>query len=123
MGSKRRGPGRHALGAGSAELELAINQVAADQAAVRIILQSFLLRLFATRPATALTAFAELQDHVLRSIEAIPLAPDDEIGAARWKRLVSASAEKMLGEITDTMGEPVDDGGGRAARQSKIASA
>ena len=88
------------------ELEQAINELAADQAAVRIVLQSFLLRLLAVRGDVAHTAVAELQDHVFRSIKAIPLAFDDEAGGARWKELVVASAEKMLGEITDTLGLP-----------------
>jgi hypothetical protein len=88
------------------ELEFVINELAADQAAVRIVLQSFLMRLLAVRAETAPAAFAELQDHVLRSIAAIPLAPDDEVGAARWKKLVAASAGKLLGEISDTLDLP-----------------
>ena len=85
------------------ELELILNELAADQTAVRIVLQSFLLRLLALRSDTAPAVVAELQDHVFRSINAIPLAPDDEAGGARWKELVVASAEKLFGEITDTI--------------------
>ncbi len=99
--------GRQARRTDSAELEAALNEIAADQAAARIVLQSFLLRLFALRPETAPAAFAELTDHVSRSIEAIPLAPEDEVGAARWKKLVSASADRLLGEIADTLDSPV----------------
>jgi hypothetical protein len=90
-------------------VELAINELAADQTALRIVLQSFLLRLFALRVETAASAFSELQDHVFQSIDAIPLAPGDEAGGARWKGLVAASAEKLFGEITDTIGTPVND--------------
>ena len=61
------------------------------------------MRLFAVRAEAAPAAFAELRDHVLRSIEAIPEASTDEVGAARWKKLVVASAERLLGEITDTL--------------------
>ena len=91
------------------ELELAINELAADQAAVRIVLQSFLLRLLAVRADAAPMAVAELRDHVFRSIEAIPLARNDEVGAARWKRLIAASAEKLFGEITDTLDSAPSD--------------
>ena len=94
---------RPAQDAASADVEFAINELAADQAAMRLVLQSFLLRLFAVRADAAPAALAELQDHVFRSIAAIPLAQDDEIGAARWKKLVTASAEKLLGEISDTI--------------------
>ena len=92
-----------------AELELAINEIAADQAAMRLVVQSFLLRLFALRVETAAAAFAELQDHVYRSIEAIPLAPEDQAGGVRWKGLVAASAERLFGEIGDTIGESVPE--------------
>ena len=109
MGKRAFQPGRPIRETAGVELELAVNELAADQAAVRIVLQSFLLRLFALRPETAPAAFAELEDHVLRSIEAIPLASDDQLGAARWKRLVAASAEKLLGEITDTLALPARD--------------
>jgi hypothetical protein len=87
----------------SAELEQIINELAADQAAVRIVLQSFVLKLLVVRAEVAPMAVAELHDHVFRSIEAIPVAHDDAIGGARWKRLVVVSAEKLLGEITDTL--------------------
>ncbi len=99
----------------TAELELAINELAADQAAMRIVLQCCLLRLFVARADRAAAAFAELQDHVLRSIEAIPLAPTDELGGARWKRLVTASARKLLGEIDLTLAA---SGTGRARRKA-----
>ncbi len=100
----------HARGSDNADaqLEFVINELAADQAAVRIVLQSFLLRLLAVRAESAPETFAELQNHVFRSIEAIPLARDDEIGAARWKRLVVASAEKLFGEIGDTLASSTD---------------
>ena len=103
MGKRALQPGRPVRENAGAELELAVNELAADQAAVRIVLQSFLLRLLAVRPEAAPAAFAELEDHIFRSIEAIPSASDDQFGAARWKRLVAASAEKLLGEITDTL--------------------
>ncbi len=102
-------PRRRAREDDNAAVEFVINELAADQAAMRIVLQSFLLRLFALRVETASAAFAELRDHVFRSIDAIPLAPDDEAGGARWKGLVAASAEQLLGEITDTIGLPVRD--------------
>jgi hypothetical protein len=86
-----------------ADVEFAINELAAEQAAIRLVLQSFLLRLFAVKADAAPAALAELQDHVSRSIAAIPLARDDQVGAARWKKLVAASAEKLLGEISDTI--------------------
>ncbi len=91
----------------STRLELVINELAADQAALRIVLQSFLLRLLVVRAETAPGAFVELQDHVLRSIAAMPLAPDDAIGAARWRKLVVASAEKLFGEIADTLHQSI----------------
>ncbi len=94
---------------GSAELEIIINELAADQAAVRIVVQSFLLRLLAVRAETAPAALAELQDHVFRSIEAIPLASSDEVGAARWKKRVAASAKKLFGEICDTLDLPTGE--------------
>ena len=103
--------GRSARENGSAELEQIINELAADQAAVRIVLQSFLLRLLVVRAEGAPTAVAELHDHVFRSIEAIPVASDDTIGGARWKRLVVASAEKLLGEITDTLSRSIGGDG------------
>ena len=85
------------------DVEFAINELAADQAAIRLVFQSFLLRLFAVKADAAPAALAELQDHVSRSIAAIPLAHDDQVGAARWKKLVAASAERLLGEIGDTI--------------------
>ncbi len=101
---------------GSAELETVINELAADQAAVRIVLQSFLLRLFALRAETAPAAFAELQEHVSMSIEAIPLARGDQLASARWKRLVATSAERLLGEISDTLDASVGEQVPRKAR-------
>ncbi len=112
MGKRASQSGQLARENGSAdsELEFIINELAADQAAVRIVLQCCLLRLFAARPEIAPAAFAELEEHVFSSIRAIPLAPEDEIGGARWKKLVHASAENLLGEITDTLDASV---GGR----------
>jgi len=103
--------GRPARDDGSAdlELELAINELAADQAAVRIVLQSFLLRLLAVRADTAPAAFAELQEHVSMSIEAIPLAAENQLGSARWRKLVANSAERLLGEIGDTLDASVGE--------------
>jgi len=95
---------------GGAELELAVNQIAADQVAVRIVLQSFLLRLFALRTETAPAAFSELQDHVLKSIKAITLASEDQIGGARWKKLVAASAGQLFDEIADAADLPARGG-------------
>ena len=89
-----------------AELELMINELAADQAATRIVLQSLLVRMFALRRETALAALAELDDHVCRSIEAIPLAPGDQVGAARWRKLVAGCAQKLIGEISDALDLP-----------------
>ena len=105
--------GRRARDHGNAELDLdqAINELAADQAAVRIVLQSFLLKLLVVRAEVAPIAVAELHDHVFRSIEAIPVAHDDAIGGARWKRLVVVSAEKLFGEITDTFSRSIGGAG------------
>ncbi len=94
---------RQAGAAANAEVEFAINELAADQAAIRLVLQGFLLRLFTVRAEAAPAALAELHDHVLRSIAAIPSGGDDEVGAARWKKLVAASAKKLFGEISDTL--------------------
>lgn len=102
------------------ELERLVNELAADQAALRIVTQSFLLRVFALRPETAPAALAELQNHVLRSVEAIPLATDDEVGAARWKKLVFASAERLLGEISDTFAAGDPPATGRAVRRKGV---
>ena len=103
MNTKASQSGRPTRDNGSAELEQIINELAADQAAVRIVLQSFLLRLFALRAETAPSVFAELQEHVSVSIEAIPLASEDQLGSARWRKLVANSAERLLGEIGDTL--------------------
>jgi hypothetical protein len=102
--------GQRTRESGGVELELAINQIAADQAAVRIVLQSFLLRLFALRAETAPAAFNELQHDVLKSIKTIPLASDDQVGGARWKRLVAASAGQLFDEIADAIDLPARGG-------------
>ena len=101
--TKKNPQSGHARENGSAELEQIINELAADQAALRVILQCCLLRIFAVRAETAHAAFAELQNHVSMSIEAIPLAREDELGGARWKRLVATGAERILGEVGDTL--------------------
>lgn len=106
MGRKACRPRERQLDDDGSELEFALNELAADQAAIRIVLQSFLLRLFASRSETAPAAVAELQDHVFRSIDAIPLGSDDEAGGARWKELVIASAEKLFDEIAETLDLP-----------------
>ncbi len=103
---KARRAARQAGLMANVDVEFAINELAADQAAIRLVLQSFLLRLFTVRADAAPAALAELHDHVLRSIAAIPSAGDDEVGSARWKKLVAASAEKLLGEIGDTIRLP-----------------
>ena len=116
MGRKDSRP-EQARGIDRSELEFAINELAADQAALRIVLQSFLLRLFAVRAETAPAALAELRTHILESIAAIPLAPDDQFGGARWRRMVSASAERLLGEIGDTLDASIDSPSMRKAPQ------
>ena len=57
MGKRAFQPGRPVRENVGVELELAVNELAADQAAVRIVLQSFLLRLFALRPDAAPAIF------------------------------------------------------------------
>ena len=108
--------GRSARENGSADLEQIINELAADQAAVRIVLQCCLLRVFAARAEAAPAIFAELQQHVSMSIEAIPLAPEDQLGGARWRKLVANSAEQLLGEIGDTLDAPARE---RVRRKAK----
>lgn len=104
MRGRIRRPRRRAGESSDVDLEFALNELYADHAAMRIVLQSFLLRLFSVRADAAPAAFAELEDHVFRTIGAIRPAPGDEVGAARWKALVAASAEKLLGEIADAGG-------------------
>ena len=117
MERKDSRPERRTQGIDRSELEFAINELAADQAALRVVLQSFLLRLFAVRAETAPAALAELRAHILESIAAIPLAPDDQYGGARWRRMVKASAERLLGEIGDTFDASIGDQPLRKASQ------
>jgi hypothetical protein len=83
-----------------------LNELAADQAVFRITLQSFLLRVFATRPEAAERGLADLKDQVLRSIDRIPVAPIDPSGSVEWKRLTAFRAERLFGEIEDAIVTP-----------------
>jgi hypothetical protein len=96
-------PGQRPGGNDRGNLELIINELSADHAALRIVLQSFVLRLLTVRAETAPAVVAELQDHVSRSIGAIPLSSQDRDGGQRWRELVAASAQRLLGEIADTL--------------------
>jgi hypothetical protein len=106
MGRVVRHTRRDAPVSAQIDLELVVNELAAEQAATRIVVQSLLLRLFAVRPQAAEAALGELRDHVLKSIDAIPVAPDDQAGGTRWKGIVRTRASDLLGEIADTLGSP-----------------
>jgi hypothetical protein len=85
------------------DVEFLLNEIAADQAAVRIVVQSFLLRLFAVRSEAAPLALAELREHALQSIHAMLLDPGDPDGGARWRDMVEARTAEMFAEIAEAM--------------------
>ena len=111
MGGHSQEPHRAGQTQGAVDFEILINELAADQAAMRVVLQSFLLRLFAVRRETAPTALAELREHVLKSVAAIPVAPNDLEGGGRWKKLVGERAELLFAEIGDAMDLPLRNAG------------
>jgi hypothetical protein len=88
------------------DVELLLNQIAAEQAAMRIVLQAFLLRLFAARREVAPRALAELREHAINSIHAMRLDADDPAGGLRWRNLVEARALELFAEIGDALDMP-----------------
>ncbi len=85
------------------DVEFVLNQLAADQAVLRLTLQSVLLRVLAARPDTAAVLLTELKEHVLRSAALIPVSQADVEGGERWKRLVHLRAEGLFAEIADAV--------------------
>ncbi len=106
MRKAHKEPSRGARESGWPDIEILLNDLAAEQAAMRIVLQSFLLRLFATRPDTAPMALQQLRAHVVASVRAIPVTTEDAVGGTRWKEMVENRAEQLFAEIHDTMGMP-----------------
>ncbi len=98
---------------GEKNVEFVLNELAAEQAALRLTLQSFLLRLFASRPDATPEALEEMRRHVLRSVNAMPVDAGDPDGGRRWKRLVAARADEIFDEIDEAVDWRVTDVAGR----------
>jgi hypothetical protein len=88
-----------------------LSEIAADQVVLRVTLQSFLVRLFASRPDDATLGLVHLRDQVLRSIARVPLDAPNGADDGWWKRQLASRAEQLFDEIgaafgTDTSGPP-----------------
>ncbi len=88
----------------AATVEDLIGELAADQAVLRITLQNFLLRLFATRPDAGAAGLIDLKEQVLRSITQMPVGSSRAIDDERWRQLMNVRAERLFDEIESAFG-------------------
>ncbi len=95
---------RRSTGHVATSLEDAVNEMAADQAVLRVTLQSFLLRLFASRPDAGALGLAHLKDQVLRSVTRVPLNTALGTNDEHWKRQMTARVEQLFDEIEVAFG-------------------
>ena len=83
----------------AATVEDLVGELAADQAVLRITLQNFLLRLFATRPDAGAAGLIDLKEQVLRTITQMPVGSSRAIDDEHWRQLMAIRAERLFDEI------------------------
>jgi hypothetical protein len=87
-----------------AQMRAALNLIAADQAALRLTLQSLILSLFGAQRETALGLLANMKQQVIDSLRHMPTHEQDTESIQRARELHLSRAELLFKEMEQALG-------------------
>jgi hypothetical protein len=87
-----------------AQMRAAMNLIAADQAALRLTLQSLILSLFGAQREAALRLMANMKQQVVESLRHMPTNEKDPVSTQRARDLHVSRAELLFKELEQALG-------------------
>jgi hypothetical protein len=81
-----------------------LNLIAADQAALRLALQSLILNLFSAQRETGLRVLATMKQQVIESLRHMPTNEKDAESTQRARELHVSRAELLFKELEQALG-------------------
>jgi hypothetical protein len=89
-----------------AQMRAALNLIAADQAALRLTMQSLILNLFSAQPDSAQRLLENMKRQVLESLSRMPTNEKHLESARRTRELHVLRAEQLFKELEQAFGKP-----------------